>query len=510
MSKFTGKKILIFQQRGWGVSIGHFLAKKLQAEGCRLAALTFKRSAHQYLLDQREVKYDLAINDDEVMAEPEKYLGADDYSLGEICDALGVDSIWPMVATLRNHVKSYREKYYYSFKQNLPDEEIILYVKAVYKYVLKIFNDFKPDLIIAPNFVNLPHIMFNLYAEKRGVNMIAVINCKIKNLYIFTHDYNDSSGPFYERVDELNDKSAESANLDKAKKYIAEFREKFKRPAYTDKYTMYQKKSWRKKINHALSPYYHILRWYLKRPVNNLKNIGPTVDYRPPKIILRDHYCHDRNSKFLENYHFYPFDKLKKFAYFPLQFQPESPTDVNAPYFSNQIETIRLVAMSLPADYTLAVKEHPAMQGYRSPSYLEKVDRTPNVKLIDFRIPVDEVLKKASLVINHNCTTFMEAAFYNKPSIQLGNLGTTLKLPNVFKHTDMTTLAAKIKEILKAELNNQDYERRLENYVAAAYDTGFEFNYHNVWLGGESGDMETLWQAFKGEIEKNLEGRENR
>ena len=38
MNKLKGKRILIFQQRGWALTIGHFLAKKLQAEGGRLAA----------------------------------------------------------------------------------------------------------------------------------------------------------------------------------------------------------------------------------------------------------------------------------------------------------------------------------------------------------------------------------------------------------------------------------------------------------------------------------------
>lgn len=504
MSQLKNKRILIFQQRGWSMVIGHFLAKKLQAEGCRLAALTLKRSAHEYLINQPEVKYDLTINDDEVMGDPKKFLGGDDYSLKEICDSLGVDSIWPLAASLRNHVRSYKIKYYYSFRQNMPDEDIIEYIKAVYKYIKIFFNQFKPDLIITPDFVVLPHLMLNLYAEKRGIKMIAITDCKIKDYCMFTYDFNKTKGPFYERVDALNNNSAKSKNLAKADNYIEEFRKKFKMPDYTDKYAMYIKRSLKQKIRHLLSPYYHIWRWYTQKHVDYIKNIGITADYKPPKIILRDHYCHDKYSKYLEKYNFYPFDKIKKFAYFPLQFQPEATTDVIAPYFSNQIETIRLIAMSLPDDYTLAVKEHPAMQGYRAPSYIKKVDKTPNVKFIDFRIPTDEILKRTSLVINHNCTTFAEAAFYKKPAIQLGNLGTTLKLPNVFKHTDMTTISAKIKETLRIDLNNEEYERRLRNYVAAVYDTGFEFNHRGVWLEGKQGDMDFFWQKCRQEIERVL------
>lgn len=94
--------------------------------------------------------------------------------------------------------------------------------------------------------------------------------------------------------------------------------------------------------------------------------------------------------------------------------------------------------------------------------------------------------------------------FYNKPAIQFGNLGTTLKLPNVFKHSDMTTLSRKIKEVLSINLKTEDYEKKLENYVAAAYDKGFKLDYWSIWERGKKEDMEYVWQIFKEEIENNL------
>jgi len=150
------------------------------------------------------------------------------------------------------------------------------------------------------------------------------------------------------------------------------------------------------------------------------------------------------------------------------------------------------------------VKEHPGMVGLRPPSYIEKVARTPNVKLIDYRISSEEVLKRADLVISPSGTTIAEAAFLYKPVIQLGNLGTTLKLPNVFPHSDMTTLSAKIKEVLAANLNSPEYERRLENYVSAAYDVGFSLNYLAMWEKRKPEGLEKFWETYKEEIEDAL------
>ena len=497
------KRILIFQQRNWAVHTGHFLATKLQAEGCKLAAFTLKKSTHEYIVNQQEVKYELIMNNDEIMDNPKKYLQGEKYPLAEICQGLGIDSIWPLVSTLRNHVKSYKDKYYYSFRQNVSDEGIIDYVMATYKAVKNIFDQFNPQIILAPNFVSLPHIVFNLYAKKRGATMIAVTDCKVTGPLIFTYGYNDDQGPFYDRVDELNGKKAETANRDKAREYIKEFRKNFIRPdTYQFSKSKLAKKPLLKIIKDELRPYYRIFQWYTTEKLNVLESTGITPDYRPPRIILRDYYAHKLYEKFMNNYNYYPFEKLGKYVYLPLNFQPEANIDVAAPYFANQIETARQVAMSLPDDYTLAVKEHPEMLGFRPPSYLEKVARTPNVKLIDYRITSEQVLKGAAMVVSPNSTTLVEAAFYNKPALQLGNSGTTLKLPNVVKHTEMTSISGKIKELLARDLHNQDYEWRLENFVAAAFDTGFYAHFEKLWEKKGAEELENLWKAYKKELAK--------
>jgi len=498
-----GKRVLIFQQRGWAINIGHFLAKKLQAEGCRLAALTLKNTTHEFILNQKEVKYDLIISNDEVVSNPKKYLGEDDFSLKEICDSLGVDSVWPLVITIRNYSKSYKDKYYYGFKQNVSDEVMVDYIKGVYKYIKIFFDKFNPDLIIAPNIISFPHIAFKLFAEKRGIKMVSVTDSKVRGYYIFSYSQFDDEGLFIDRVDKLNKGETESSNKERAREYIEEFRKNFIKPEYAVKLSG-REPIWQK-IRHELSPYKQALRWYIKGPSKNYQeSTGIVPDYKPPKYILRDHYAEKRYGKFMDNFNYYDFNKIDKFVYFPLQVQPEATIDVMAPYFNNQIETARQIALSLPDDYTLVAKEHPGMVGLRPPSYIEKVARTPNVKLIDYRISSEEVLKRADLIISPNSTTIAEAAFLIKPAIQLGNLGITLKLPNVFKHTDMTTLSDKIKEVLKINLNNEEYERKLENFVAAVYDTGFDFKYNTVWTKGKGDDMENLWQLYKGEIERNI------
>jgi len=489
---------LIFQQRGWGKTIGRFLAKKLSEEEAVLAALTFKKSTDELIRNQPGVKYELIIENDAIMSDPAAYLAGDVFSFEEICGELGIDSIWHLAYTLRNHVKSYREKYYYSFRQNVSDEGIELFIKAVYKYMKVFFSEFKPDVIIAPNFVALPHIIFNLYAKKNKIPMFAITSWAVKGFWQFTYNYQDSEGPFFKRLDDLNNQKEKSSNQNKARSFIETFRAEYgKVSAETPK-----KLGFRHFLKKELSPYYQCFKWWMgKRPVDYVKATGITVDYRPPKILLRDHYMNKYQKWAASRFQFYPLEKVGKCVYFPLQFQPEANIDVIAPNFSNQIETARQVAMSLPGDYTLVVKEHPEMVGLRPMSYWEKVARTPNVKFIDYRTPTVQIFKKADLIVSPNGTTIGEAAFFCKPVIQLGNLGTTMKLPNVFKHTDFTALPRKIKEVLSINLRTEDYEGKLENYVAAIFDAGSSFNYGDIWSKG-AGDKEELWRIYKRELDR--------
>lgn len=500
MNKLKGKRILIFQQRSWGKLIGRFLARKLTEEGAELAALTFKKSTHELIVNQPNARYELIINHDEIMGRPREYLKSERFMLEEIAQDLGVDSLWPLVYTLRNHVKSYRDKFYYGFKQNVSDEGIVEYIMAAYKVLRRLFDEFRPDIILSPNFVSFPHIMANLMGLRRGVPMVGVTDSKIKGYFLFTQGYCDDRGAFFDRLKALKAGTVQSEHIEEARRYIQEFRTEFKHPNHASYESLDSvRPNFKARLKSELAPYAAIARWYLRGNSEYMESIGISIDYRPPHIILRDHYAKNRYRRFAEEFPYYRLEDIQQFVYLPLQFQPEATIDVMAPFAANQIETVRQVAMSLPGDKTLVVKEHPGMVGLRPPSYIEKVARTVNAKLVDYRIPSETLLRRAALVVSPSSTTLAEAAFLNVPAIQLGALGTTLQLPNVWRHTDMTTLAAKIKELLQVNLHTDDYERRLEQFVAAVLDTGFRFDYIASWERG-TGNMEILWQIYRKEI----------
>jgi len=432
-------------------------------------------------------------------------LGNEDISLEEICKELNIDSIWPMLYSNRLFTRSYKEKFYYSFRQNVPDEFIVTYIKAYYKSIRDLFRKFKPDAVFMAAFVYEGHIILNLFANKYNIPVISVTDSRIPGYYVFTYDYLDKKGPLLDRFTKLNNSNFKSDNLDKAKKFISNFRQEFKKPEYTKDNNV--NISLFRKFKHELSPYKQILSWYIKKgpSFNCISSIGPSLDCKPPKMILRDHYCQKKYTKFAKKFNYYPFDKVDKFIFYPLQFTPEGSADLTCPLYNNQLELARQISMSLPGDYTLVVKEHPGMIGLRTPSYLEKIDKTPNVKLIDYRIPSEEVLKRTDLVISSTGTIIFEAAFYWKPAILLSDAGIFPLLPNVFKHTDLATLTKKIKELLIINLKTEQYERQLENYVTAVFDVSFDVSYRKIWHQGRGEFRDQLIDIFVNEIKRSFD-----
>jgi len=153
------------------------------------------------------------------------------------------------------------------------------------------------------------------------------------------------------------------------------------------------------------------------------------------------------------------FDNESPFVFFPLHFEPEQTLLIKTPYFTNQIEVITNIAKSLPIEYTLLVKEHPAMRlsGWRKISDYQKILDIPNVKIIHPSILNEVIIPKSSLVITISGTSGLEAAFYNKPSIVFtdviySNLSSVSLLQNWNNLSQMIFKSLKIKVDL-SELN---------------------------------------------------------
>lgn len=166
-----------------------------------------------------------------------------------------------------------------------------------------------------------------------------------------------------------------------------------------------------------------------------------------------------------------------KFLYFPLQLQPERTLLLDAPHYTNQIEFISQIAMSMPIDFKLYVKEHPSQRygGWRDPSFYKKIQSITNVELLHPSIPSTQILKHSSLVLSINGTACLEAAFYGKPSIVFDDV-LYFSLPSVFRIKSYEDLPSTIQQALNTKVNLSD----LNKYINTVLENSFNFDYVGI------------------------------
>ena len=166
----------------------------------------------------------------------------------------------------------------------------------------------------------------------------------------------------------------------------------------------------------------------------------------------------------------------QKFVYYPLHIEQERNLLIAAPFFTNQVELIRNIAKSLPINFKLVVKEHPAQETreWRKISEYREIMNVPNVVLMHPSVSSQEILEKCSLVVTIGGTTGLEAAFYRKPSIILSEMDYSM-LPSVEFLQDIHTLSNNIKKSLGKEIKSDD----LDKFVQLYEKNSFNFDYMN-------------------------------
>jgi len=491
------KKILLYNGRDWGVTIGHKIALKLISDfNYKIGCITSKVSTNNFIKKKENFVYDYHIFFNDIVKNPKKFIDDNlhlipndkDFDLNFICKELNVKSIWPYTQILRDHVRSFKEKFYYSFRQGESDEEIILLIKALFLLSVKINIEFKPDLMITPNYVSLQHVILDLYFRQKNIKTISISSLGLKKIGIFTNSYNDEKCNFVKQLDKLNNNEIIINNDEDAKKLMDETLSEIKK-----------NKIKLKKINlmFFLKGFNYILK-RIKRS-NLIKKNVQTSDSASLFTNSRNLINETIYIKKINKFNFDKLDNLDNFVYLPLQSQPEQTVDSYAPLFNNQIETSRQIAMNLPKDLYLVVKDHPNMFGKRSPTYLEKIQRSPNVKLIDYKVSNYEILKKTRLMIGFSGSTFLEAAILNIPSILLGNIGTIKRLPNVHCHTDMSSISSKIIQILDNDIEEKS-QKKLLNYFKCGIANGMDVeNYWNLW-SLKGGNFDKFYKELLKEI----------
>jgi hypothetical protein len=110
----------------------------------------------------------------------------------------------------------------------------------------------------------------------------------------------------------------------------------------------------------------------------------------------------------------------RPFVYFPLHVTDDYKIKTVIPHCVDQASIVEQVADALPPGYDLVVKEHPMSIGRNPLSFLRRLRRRENVRLVHPYASSHELIRESDAVVVISSTVGLEALLYEKPVLTLG------------------------------------------------------------------------------------------
>lgn len=207
-------------------------------------------------------------------------------------------------------------------------------------------------------------------------------------------------------------------------------------------------------LTHTARYYYGRLRGYRKAFVGP----GPLDRAREAISLVRQFHFLDRHG----------LRDLSRFSgrrkvFFPLQVEPEQTTTAIDVFLPNQMAIIHDIAISLPPDAVLLVKEHIWQFGLRDLQFYRALLDMPNVALVHHDIKGIDLVRQCDLICTMTGSTGHEAAMLGIPVIRYGQQGTIFVLPHVHRAQGRGDMA-----LIRSLLNETSVEARWSRSQAGA------------------------------------------
>jgi len=285
---------------------------------------------------------------------------------------------------------------------NFTEKEILSLVEQQCKFYEEILNEINPDFLICrvPDFQHI-HLLYEL--------------CKAKKIPVLLLNWS-RLGHRATIVDidekpielDVNEKVIKLRNFEELREHVRGYSSQQK--------IMLTKR--RVSNSQRLSAFFQLLKTNSNDFQDYYYNVGKSpinVLMKESKLLLKKRF----RKNFINKNFKTKISKKNPFVYFPMHLEPERMLLIKTPYYTNQLELIKNIAKSLPIDFRLFVKEHPAQQlsGWRKISYYKEIMNLSNVELFHPSTPNEELIKNSSLIITIAGTSGFEAALYQKPSI---------------------------------------------------------------------------------------------
>tara|TARA_Y100001936_G_C16089665_1_gene684919 strand:+ start:1685 stop:3196 length:1512 start_codon:yes stop_codon:yes gene_type:complete len=415
----------------------------------------------------------------------------DDYDieyLSNIEKKYGID-LWKLSINERFF---YRFNRFYKFSRN----EILSILEQECKFFEKILDEINPDcLIMLDPPVHHSKLLHDM-AHHRGVKTLSMYTSRIGPTSIVHTDHMLDFEKLYPN----------------AKGSITNF-ETLRQKWNTTNYTDTIKRIIATKDDDSITEQIDVLKNYLFDSSNNKKTHYTYYGRSKPRVLndaIKFTTGKKSRKRFIDKNLTKEPDLNSKFVYFPLSDEEESQILHYSSFHTNQIESVRHIAKSIPIDYQLFVKEHPArgIRGWRTIEEYNELLDIPNVVLLHPTVNQQTLFENCSLVVTLRGTAGLEAAFYGKPTLIFGDIFYSV-MPSVYQVKHLSNLPELIHSALNTRVNPIDVDRFFDlvinNSVRFNELDYYSLLYAEFFHGGKLVDVEISEKKMKIFFEKNSE-----
>ncbi len=481
LDKIKMKGCFVMQRRF--AYVAHYLARHLKDKYSidTFCGFVSVRSSFNYLASQKDIVYTKLILDEEIH-QRYKDEKIDINFLKDFEKKYGLPHVWPYITVDRVIMHGQLVREYPYDKTSYSHEEMLRILQVKAKAILSFLESEKPNFVFMTQPASMGTFLLYEIAKKMGVQVCVLIIPCVDGLVSISDNYVTLS-----EADECTSESfyLPEEYMKQAEKFITEFRD---RPKTYSK--IYKKYSPYKQFSFVL-PHnlYRSVAW-LFQLINQYFLSGESKDYT---YIHPINYIKDHIKRKLRNFRnlFLRYDKISReenYVFFPLHYEPEMTLLLLAPYNTDQINTIKQIAKSLPVGFILYVKDHPMMSMYRPYNYYKRLKEIPNVKLINPSENSFDLIKNAKLLITITGTAGWEAAIMGIPVITLGDVFYN-ELSFVRKCKTPEQLPFLIKEMIDNKYSPDEVE--LKKYVGG------------IFKNSACADILYIWEQEKDEIKKS-------
>jgi hypothetical protein len=354
--------------------------------------------------------------------------------------------------------------YSQDYRRRFSDTELLRILQNGCEAMEKMFDDLKPDLVVGFVCVSILEYLAFLFAKARGIRYLNIRTSRIGNRILLADTHRD---PAAEVATALATKKFVDTDIKFSQEWIHAAR--FKDAKYEGVSSPSAQPA--QKFGIAGGKLGAPLR-FLKR-LKEYKACGAAEDNHSPglirpaifKLLINPMRARQAERTLRSTYITANELKESRYAVFPLHTEPEMSLLLYGRPYVNQMELLRAIALSLPADMVLVVKEHPWMVGKRSISAYRKFLNIPRLRLAAPEVTVRALIENAALCCVHTGSSWWEATVLKIPVLALGPImGELLPEGMVRRCRDLTLLPETIATLLSTAKHQ---EKQLEDLVAA-------------------------------------------